>query len=83
MQWVLSHMDEDDFNEPLAAAAAAEGPAPDKDSLAMLVSMGFTETQAAAALKVRNAGGLQCSLLWRHQRESPGLNRRGSHAGAD
>ncbi len=57
MQWVLSHMDDDDFNEPLeapAAAAAPEGPAPDKDSLVMLVSMGFTESQAAAALKVGN-----------------------------
>ena len=55
MQWVLSHMDDDNFNEPLeapAAAAVPEGPAPDKDSLVMLVSMGFTETQAAAALKV-------------------------------
>ena len=67
MQWVLSHMDDDDFNEPLAAPAAAaaqEGPAPDKDSLVMLVSMGFTETQAAAALKVRNAGGLHCSVVF-------------------
>lgn len=57
MQWVLSHMDDDNFNEPLeapAAAAAPEGPAPDKDSLVMLVSMGFTESQAAAALKVGN-----------------------------
>ena len=55
MEWVLSHMGDDDFNEPLeapAATAAPAGPAPDKDSLVMLSSMGFTETQAAAALKV-------------------------------
>ena len=69
MQWVLSHMEDDDFNEPLeapAAGVAPEGPAPDKDALVMLSSMGFTETQAAAALKVGEWA--QCwwsALQWR------------------
>ena len=53
MEWVLAHMDDQDFNDPLPApapaAGAAAGPsiakAADPDSLAMLTSMGFTSEQ--------------------------------------
>ena len=57
MEWVLSHMEDADFNEPLpappAAAAgeagvqsgASSAPAPDPESVAMLASMGFTSDQ--------------------------------------
>ena len=52
MEWVLSHMEDPDFNTPLpgpSAQAAAEhtpGYTPDPESLVMLSSMGFTEQQA-------------------------------------
>lgn len=65
MEWVLGHMEDANFNEPLpqpseaaapaqasTAGAADSGPAADPESVMMLVSMGFTDTQAAAALKV-------------------------------
>ncbi|CAN0187122.1 unnamed protein product [Ectocarpus sp. 6 AP-2014] len=63
MNWVLEHMGDADFNDPLpapgastgtpAAAAAAAGgdAAPDPEALMMLVSLGFTERQASGALK--------------------------------
>ena len=60
-EWVLAHMEDADFNDPLPEPAAA-GSAPtaeadsgaDAESVALLSSMGFTDAQAAAALKVRH-----------------------------
>ena len=64
MEWVLSHMEDANFNDPLSepsqaaaqasttGAAAAPPAAADPESVMMLVSMGFTDQQAAAALKV-------------------------------
>lgn len=63
MNWVLEHMGDADFNDPLPAAgtgavpaasapAGAGGtPAADPEALMMLSSLGFTERQAQAALK--------------------------------
>ena len=63
MNWVLEHMGDADFNDPLpapgATAAAAASPAADAagaaaadpESLVMLTSLGFTDRQASAALK--------------------------------
>lgn len=60
MNWVLEHMGDADFNDPLPApgastgtpaAAAAGDAAPDPEALMMLVSLGFTERQASGALK--------------------------------
>ncbi len=54
MEWVLAHMEDPDFNDPLPApaapgSAAAVSPsstkAADPDSLAMLTGMGFTNQQ--------------------------------------
>ncbi len=55
MEWVLAHMGDPDFNDPLSAPAApgasASEAAPssaktaDPDSLAMLTGMGFTHQQ--------------------------------------
>lgn len=53
MEWVLAHMDDQDFNDPLPAPAPAAGAAAapsiakaaDPDSLAMLTGMGFTSEQ--------------------------------------
>lgn len=60
MEWVLGHMEDANFNEPLsqpseaapAQASTIGAVAADPDSVMMLISMGFTDTQAAAALKV-------------------------------
>lgn len=65
MEWVLGHMEDANFNEPMsqpsetaapsqtsAAGSASAGPAADPETVMMLVSMGFTDAQAAAALKV-------------------------------
>jgi len=60
MEWVLAHMEDTDFNDPLpspaagggAQQAAAEAGGADPESVALLSSMGFTDAQATAALKV-------------------------------
>lgn len=64
MEWVLTHMEDANFNDPLSepsqapphastsGAAEAAPAAADPESVMMLVSMGFTDQQAAAALKV-------------------------------
>ena len=55
MEWVLSHMEDPGFNDPLeppaaapqaAPAAAAAAPSADPESVAMLQAMGFTDQQA-------------------------------------
>lgn len=63
MNWVLEHMGDADFNDPLPDPDAAgatnaggamdsgAGTAADPESLVMLTSLGFTERQASAALK--------------------------------
>lgn len=66
MNWVLEHMGDSDFNDPLPAAgastttptptpavggASAGGDAADPEALMMLTSLGFTERQAMGALK--------------------------------
>lgn len=61
MEWVLAHMEDADFNTPLPEPSASGGgggdssSAADPESVAMLSSMGFTEHQATAALKVRES----------------------------
>ena len=72
MAWVLGHMEDPNFNEPMsqpsetaapsqasAAGSASARPAADPETVMMLVSMGFTDAQAAAALKV----SMLCCLL--------------------
>lgn len=61
MNWVLEHMGDADFNDPLPAASptaatpsgggGAGGAAADPEALMMLTSLGFTERQAMGALK--------------------------------
>ncbi len=57
MEWVLGHMEDADFNDPLPAPAAAAAPpqqnsaaAPDPGSVAMLASMGFTAEQVCSPM---------------------------------
>ncbi len=68
MEWVLAHMEDSDFNEPLpdpAAAAAADGgisggsqgvgsaaAGAKPEAVAQLAAMGFNDAQAGAALQV-------------------------------
>ena len=69
MEWVLSHMEDPDFNTllpgPSAHAAAEQVPGytPDPESLVMLNSMGFTERQVSPLRRVhsiqRDAGQLR------------------------
>ena len=67
MNWVLEHMEDADFNDPLpipgtshAASPASPadggvaGAAEDPATLMILTSLGFTERQAQAALKATN-----------------------------
>lgn len=58
MNWVLDHMGDADFNDPLpspkassCAAPAAAAAAADPTAVAMLTSFGFTERQAEGSLK--------------------------------
>lgn len=56
MNWVLDHMGDADFSDPLPSVEASSAAAPaatatDSASVAMLVSFGFTERQAEGALK--------------------------------
>ncbi|KAG2483306.1 hypothetical protein HYH03_017809 [Edaphochlamys debaryana] len=74
MEWLLGHLEDADINDPLpdpaaAAAPAAVGggagsPAPaDPEKVAQLSSMGFSETQAAAALQACS-GSLERAADW-------------------
>lgn len=51
MNWVLEHMGDSDFNDPLPTPGATAAPAADPESLATLAGFGFTGRQASAALK--------------------------------
>ena len=52
MEWVLSHMGDADFNDPLPAASSAvapeASPAADPEAASALESMGFTAPQVSA-----------------------------------
>ncbi|KAK9805947.1 hypothetical protein WJX73_007684 [Symbiochloris irregularis] len=72
MEWVLSHMEDPDFNDPLPdpstaqpaqQAAAAQGPAADPEAVSTLESMGFTNAQVLAALKACD-GSLERAGDW-------------------
>ena len=48
MEWILSHMDDADLNDPIPEASAApeaESYSANPESVVMLSSMGFTERQ--------------------------------------
>ena len=56
MNWVLEHMEDADFNDPITEPSAASSgssssrPAVNEESLLMLTSMGYTTEQCTAAL---------------------------------
>ena len=58
MEWVLSHMEDPDFNEPLPASSSPPAPAQqqrgqaaDLEQVAMLCAMGFTTEQVLLNLR--------------------------------
>lgn len=63
MNWLLSHMEDADINEPLPSSNAPAAGAVDPESVGMLSAMGFTERQAKAALKSCN-GSVERAADW-------------------
>lgn len=62
MEWVLSHMEDPDFNEPLPASSSSQAPAPqqssqkaaDPEQVSMLGAMGFTPQQVVIYMLPHN-----------------------------
>lgn len=67
MNWLLSHMEDADINDPLPTGGSGGGAtgagAVDPESVGMLSAMGFTERQAKAALKSCN-GSVERAADW-------------------
>eukprot|EP01094_Clydonella_sp_ATCC50884_P009680 TRINITY_DN1922_c0_g1_i1.p1 TRINITY_DN1922_c0_g1~~TRINITY_DN1922_c0_g1_i1.p1 ORF type:complete len:733 (-),score=259.02 TRINITY_DN1922_c0_g1_i1:115-2280(-) len=65
MEWIFAHMDDPDLNDPLPApgGAAASGPPVNEESLAMLVSMGFSQRHSEQALRATD-GDLERAAVW-------------------
>lgn len=63
MNWIFAHMEDPDFNEPLNAASISSSPGVNPESLMMLVSMGFEESQSEKALKATN-GDVERATDW-------------------
>jgi ubiquitin carboxyl-terminal hydrolase 5/13 len=76
MEWVFSHMEDPNFNDPLpdpaaataaaapaaAAPAAAAAAAVDPEKLSMLTAMGFESEAAEAALTATGGWSMQLFL---------------------
>jgi ubiquitin carboxyl-terminal hydrolase 5/13 len=67
--WLFEHMD--DPEPPTAPAGAGGASSVNPDSLAMLTSMGFTETHATAALRATD-GDVQRATDWIFSHPDPG-----------
>mmetsp|Transcript_62 Transcript_62/g.92 ORF Transcript_62/g.92 Transcript_62/m.92 type:complete len:885 (-) Transcript_62:589-3243(-) len=73
MEWVLAHMEDPDFNDPLPAdpepgaagpgAGAADADSADPEKVSMLAGMGFNDQQAKAALKACG-GNIERAADW-------------------
>ena len=64
MNWLFAHMDDPDIDIPLELTSRPTASANvDADSIAMLTSMGFTETHAQAALKSTD-GNMERAVEW-------------------
>lgn len=67
LNWIISHMEDADFNEPIESSikknVVAENIGINDESLSMIVSMGYTEKQALAALKTNN-NDLERAVEW-------------------
>jgi ubiquitin carboxyl-terminal hydrolase 5/13 len=63
MNWLLSHMEDADINNPLPSTDSGAAVPADAESVGMLSAMGFTERQAKAALKSCN-GSMERAADW-------------------
>ena len=70
MNWVMEHMNDADFNDPWvdpngpkSGGVAAAAFVPNEESLAMVMSMGFTMEQATKALK-NTDGNVERAVEW-------------------
>uniref|UniRef100_A0A7S1TC20 Ubiquitin carboxyl-terminal hydrolase n=1 Tax=Compsopogon caeruleus TaxID=31354 RepID=A0A7S1TC20_9RHOD len=67
MAWVLNHMDDPDFNDPVPVTNGTALNVPDPNAIAMIASMGFNDRQAQAALKACQ-GDLERAADWLYSR---------------
>ncbi|KAK7075608.1 Ubiquitin carboxyl-terminal hydrolase 5, partial [Halocaridina rubra] len=77
MNWIMEHMADPDFAEPLILESSSSGSdsfTPSEDGLGMLVSMGFSREQATLALK-ETSNNLERAADWMfsHQHELDAL----------
>ncbi|RXG61252.1 Ubiquitin carboxyl-terminal hydrolase 5, partial [Armadillidium vulgare] len=78
MNWIMEHMDDPDFAEPLPTSTASSSKdssfVPDAEGIAMLMSMGFTTAQATLALKeTQNNLERAADWIFSHQPELDAL----------
>ncbi|XP_068639487.1 ubiquitin carboxyl-terminal hydrolase 14-like isoform X1 [Aristolochia californica] len=63
MDWLLSHMDDPDINDPISQDICNAEPALDEGSVSMLISFGFSEEVARKALKA-SGGNIENATDW-------------------
>jgi len=63
MNWVMSHMEDADFNDPPTAPGGGATAAANQESVMMLCSMGFTDAHAEAALG-QTGGDMERAADW-------------------
>ncbi|XP_066383178.1 ubiquitin carboxyl-terminal hydrolase 14-like isoform X1 [Miscanthus floridulus] len=63
MNWLLSHMDDPDINDPISKDSRACEPSVDEASVQTLVSFGFQEDVATTALKA-SGGNIEKATDW-------------------
>ncbi|EFX02809.1 ubiquitin carboxyl-terminal hydrolase [Grosmannia clavigera kw1407] len=64
MEWLFSHMDDADIDEPLVLTSAGSSAATaDPEKMEMLMSMGFAEAQAKRALR-ETSGDVERAIEW-------------------
>ncbi|PKA50764.1 Ubiquitin carboxyl-terminal hydrolase 14 [Apostasia shenzhenica] len=63
MNWLLSHMDDPDIDDPIHFGPQVTGPLVDEESVATLISFGFEEVVARKALKA-SGGNVEKATDW-------------------
>ena len=65
MNWLLEHMEDPNLNDAIVSGAPVASSAftPDSDAVTMILSMGYSNEQATAALKVCN-NNLEAAMDW-------------------
>merc|ERR1712107_711596 len=63
LEWLMLHIEDTDFNEPLVLSAVPSASSFDPEMIAMITSMGFTETQSKKALNATD-GNVERAIDW-------------------